>query len=413
METKRQDAQDSSRDYGKTLLRVLVIGRHLPASGSSAGLFELEQAKALKECGADVVFCFADNRSLRNNHSLRGVDGVIDGVRCIGRRVPVSTRIPPLNDTARLRSLKSILSQLADEDWVPDVVYAHFPLMTLTVKVIDLLDVLGIPIVCMEHWTKVQIKELSGRQVRLLRHAVAVSSAYCCVSEDLRDSVCELTETIPSDIPVIPNMIDESLFYPKAKGDTTIARNAGEVVFVCCGRLAPVKRVDLVIRAFTSLREKMEARLIVVGDGAERRRLVELAGNLGVFDRVAFVGWLAPREVADILREADCYVSASSCETFCVPFAESWMCGTPCIGPNNNPLRREFSDDNGALFISGNQSSLAKVMYEVSEKVFKNGYEPMLISQKAKASYSSKAVTEKLLNDVLFEVSNARQAQVQ
>ena len=374
-------------------MNVLVIGRQLPNKRDSWGLFEFNQALALKTAGCEVVFGFADNRSLLTNHTRRTVDEWRQGMHCIGNILPSGKRLAPLFEKPRTRFLRDLLTQLVNESWIPDVVYAHFPLLTLTPSFVTLLKDLKIPLVCMEHWSRVKTADLEARQLRFLRQLVSYSGSYCCVSEDLCNSVRTLTGAVAEDVPVIPNMVDAVLFSRK---DVT-KKPSGSFTFVVIGRLDSAKRVDIVIKAFSQLHNSLDVELVLAGDGPLRRKLENQVRILGISDKVSFLGWIGSEKVAYELQSSDCCVSASSLETFCLPIVEAWMCGTPCIAPESNPLRKHFAPERGVLFEDDDVSSLANAMREVILRSREGRYDCAVTSEWAASQFSSETVALRII----------------
>src|SRR5438270_3336173 len=76
-----------------------------------------------------------------------------------------------------------------------------------------------------------------------------------------------------------------------------------ELIFV--GGLVPRKACDLALRAAAPLLRSDAARLTVVGDGPERKRLEQLARSLGVEKAVSFCGWVSHADVLNRMRSAD------------------------------------------------------------------------------------------------------------
>jgi glycosyltransferase involved in cell wall biosynthesis len=77
-----------------------------------------------------------------------------------------------------------------------------------------------------------------------------------------------------------------------------------EVVAVTPGRLLHLKAIPLALHAIACV-PNGSLRLIVVGDGPERRRLTKLVHNLGIGKRVTFHGWLSRPELFQLFSEAD------------------------------------------------------------------------------------------------------------
>jgi glycosyltransferase involved in cell wall biosynthesis len=95
-------------------------------------------------------------------------------------------------------------------------------------------------------------------------------------------------------------------------------------------RLAPLKRFDLVLRA---LAEPVAAgiQFVIAGEGAELQRLKDLAGQLGIEDRVRLVGRLTDREMIDHLARCRAVVFPPFNEDYGFVTVEAFMCGKPVI----------------------------------------------------------------------------------
>jgi glycosyltransferase involved in cell wall biosynthesis len=91
--------------------------------------------------------------------------------------------------------------------------------------------------------------------------------------------------------------------------------------------LEPLYNVDVVIRAFARLRERMpDARLVVAHDGSERGRLEALAGELAS-GAVSFTGRLGANELAEALSRAHVYVSVPSSDSMALSTVEAMAAG--------------------------------------------------------------------------------------
>jgi teichuronic acid biosynthesis glycosyltransferase TuaC len=102
---------------------------------------------------------------------------------------------------------------------------------------------------------------------------------------------------------------------------------------VTVANLIDRKRVADVIRAVALLAgDWPQLRQVVVGDGPERAPLEALAASLGVADRVAFLGRLAPGDAVATARRASLFVLPSIDEAFGVAYVEAMAAGVPAIG---------------------------------------------------------------------------------
>ena len=103
---------------------------------------------------------------------------------------------------------------------------------------------------------------------------------------------------------------------------------ADEVLLAFVGRLVPIKRVDLVLRAVAAARsEGVPIRLMIVGDGPERASLEQLARRLGIDDVVRFLGYLP--ETSAAAAAADIAILASDNEGTPVALIEAAAAGRP------------------------------------------------------------------------------------
>ncbi|MFF8278591.1 glycosyltransferase [Streptomyces lateritius] len=144
----------------------------------------------------------------------------------------------------------------------------------------------------------------------------------------------------PSRIHVVPNGIERHRFGHDEDARRLTRRRLGlpQDAFVVggVGRLAPGKRFDRLVRAVASL---PEAWLLLVGEGEERRRLLEAARSCGAGERVLLVGACEdpPPPEADgpdlpsLLAAMDVFVSTSPDESFGLAVVEALAAGLPVL----------------------------------------------------------------------------------
>ena len=93
-------------------------------------------------------------------------------------------------------------------------------------------------------------------------------------------------------------------------------------------RFDPVKALDVLLRGFAVLAAiQPTARLVLIGDGPEARRLRALAGSLGIDAQVRFAGVVA--DASRLLPALDLYASASRREGLPLALLEAMACGLP------------------------------------------------------------------------------------
>jgi glycosyltransferase involved in cell wall biosynthesis len=92
------------------------------------------------------------------------------------------------------------------------------------------------------------------------------------------------------------------------------------------------------------------AKLMVVGDGAQRKYLEELCANLGIAEHVTFLGRRTPAEVRGFLERIDLFVLASHWEGFGVALIEAMSAGKPVVATRVGGIP-EIVDDGGCGFL--------------------------------------------------------------
>ncbi len=136
---------------------------------------------------------------------------------------------------------------------------------------------------------------------------------------------------------------------------------AGTFVFV--GRLTEQKALPV---AFEALRQVEQARLVVVGDGPERETLERLAGELGIAERVGFVGARPRDEVLRYLAGARAAVLSSAWENLPHAAVEALAVGTPVVSTAVGGVPEVVRDgENGLLVLPGDPHALAAALRRV------------------------------------------------
>ncbi|MBV8665074.1 MAG: glycosyltransferase family 4 protein [Burkholderiaceae bacterium] len=162
---------------------------------------------------------------------------------------------------------------------------------------------------------------------KMIAWAAGKASGMITVCQALRDAMLELGldgERIVS----LRNGVDLELFRP---GDRTQLRQMlklDKFTLLAVGQLVEHKGQALIIEALPAL---PDAQLLLAGTGPDRERLEQLATQLGVRERVNFLGAVPHAELAAYYGAADAMVLASSREGWANVLLESMACGTPVV----------------------------------------------------------------------------------
>jgi glycosyltransferase involved in cell wall biosynthesis len=130
---------------------------------------------------------------------------------------------------------------------------------------------------------------------------------------------------------------------------------------VTVGRLAHIKRVDLLIRAVAGLPAGLRPTVAVVGDGSEAEGLKALASDLGIDEQVHFLGWR--EDVEQILRRSRCFVMSSASEGLPLALIEAMLTGLPAVVPDVGDIPDLVEPGvSGFLFEPGNLAGLQRAL---------------------------------------------------
>jgi glycosyltransferase involved in cell wall biosynthesis len=129
------------------------------------------------------------------------------------------------------------------------------------------------------------------------------------------------------------------------------------------GRIAPEKKNDIVLRAFAELLKKVpDASLAFGGHGSFEGEMKKLAQELGVEDRVHFLGTLTKKEVAELYYASDVYAIASLSETQSMSLIQAFATGLPAVGVRWRAIPEYLSPERGFLFERNNIQEMAQHM---------------------------------------------------
>jgi glycosyltransferase involved in cell wall biosynthesis len=130
-------------------------------------------------------------------------------------------------------------------------------------------------------------------------------------------------------------------------------------VLLGVGRLVPQKDYTVLLRAFSRIRKSRPIRLIVLGEGTERRRLERYAQRLGVRDDVDFPGFV--KNPFPFMRRCTVYVLSSRFEGLPGALIQAMACGAPVVSTDcpSGPSEIIDSGSNGFLVPVGDDEKLA------------------------------------------------------
>jgi 1,2-diacylglycerol 3-alpha-glucosyltransferase len=176
------------------------------------------------------------------------------------------------------------------------------------------------------------LKGLASRVVKQFSKSIAEQCTEF-ISPSLKTKEKIRSYGVDRFINIVPTGIDFSRFQRTSLDAHKLAEVKkrwilpGEKVLLSLGRVAKEKSMDVILKGFAKVIQSGEdhIRLLMVGDGPDRHGLIELANQLGISNKVSFVGAVPILEVPYYYQLADVFVSASLTETQGLTFMEAMV----------------------------------------------------------------------------------------
>ena len=234
-----------------------------------------------------------------------------------------------------------------------DLLHVHYAIPHASVAFLakQILETYGIniPVVTTLHGTDITLVGKDNSFSPVVTFSINKSDGVTTVSENLKQQTLEYFD-VTNDIKVIPNFIDLQRFHNKNHEHfkKAIAPNQ-ERIIVHTSNFRKVKRIEDVVRIFHKVTQKVPSKLLMVGDGPERRNAEELARELGITDCIRFLG--KQDAIEEILSIADLFLMPSGSESFGLAALEAMACKVPVVSSNTGGLP-ELNKDGFSGFLS-------------------------------------------------------------
>ena len=179
------------------------------------------------------------------------------------------------------------------------------------------------------HGTDITVVGADRGMADVVRLAINKSDGVTSVSEYLKDETVRMFSP-KKKITVISNFVDTSFFVRSPKQE--IREQLGikdEKIVIHISNFRPVKCIGDIVRIFYGLSQRIDATLLLVGDGPERSEAEILVRELGITDRVRFLGKLD--DIVPLLSISDIMLMPSNVESFGLAALEAMACGVPVV----------------------------------------------------------------------------------
>src|SRR5258708_24791266 len=310
-------------------MRVLFLTHNYPrTAGDASGSFILRLAKALKGEEVEVRVVAPASAGVADHETGDGIP--VDRFHYAPKKYETlaygGNMATQVQDSwgARVKLLGFMGSEFscavrARRAFDPHVLHAHwwFPnglVGTWTARMADR------PLVTTLHGTDVRLARAVAFSRPGFRHVLQHSAAVTAVSQFLVD---ETRDIVSGPVPTVsPMPVATDLFSPGGG-----AREVKRILFV--DRLNAQKGIQRLLRALSLTTSGVA--LDVIGDVADEQRLREVPGELGVTDRIRWIGALPQPELTKYYRSATALVVPSVNEGLGLGAVQAQLCETPVI----------------------------------------------------------------------------------
>ncbi len=229
----------------------------------------------------------------------------------------------------------------------------------------------GVPYLVVEHrsffvWsTENARKMVKPYYLPFFEKAYQNCNKLVLVSGSLLTGLKTLMPWIEEKSMVIPNMIREDMFLPPSE-----PRKTTPFIFIWAGRLEHVKGLDVLLKAVQLLKDRNNGpvKVRLAGTGSLKSELSQMAEDLGVTDRVQFLGRISREEMQKEMQEANCFVLPTRYEAFGAVLIEAMATGLPVIATRSGGPDHIVSKENGLLIDPDNTDQLAKAMEQMIQQ---------------------------------------------
>jgi N-acetyl-alpha-D-glucosaminyl L-malate synthase BshA len=338
----------------RALRRALRVGITCYPTFGGSGIVATELGRRLAERGDQVHFI-----SMSLPYRLPAYERNVFFHEVAADSYPLFAQNPPLP-----LMLASMMADVAETQKL-DVLHVHYamPFATSAFLAKQLVAPRRLPVVTTLHGTDITVVGQQPAFFRMTKFSPStVRYIHTIIHAALKDATVD-SLGIHKPIEVIPNFVDPTVFAPKKKRASLLAP-AGAKVLMHASNFRPVKNVEMVVRIFAAVHERMDARLVMVGDGPDKPRAEQLARTLGVAKHVLFLGNQEVME--ELLPLADVFLLPSSTESFGLVALEAMSAGVPVVASNVGGLPELVeSGQTGFLVPPGDVAAHVKAVLKV------------------------------------------------
>ena len=214
---------------------------------------------------------------------------------------------------------------------IPHAYAAYMAKMMLKEKGVD------IKVVTTLHGTDITLVGSHPSYKTAVEFSINNSDVVTSVSNSLKQDTLRLF-TIDNEIKVVYNFIDTEKYdrQQQAECQRIAVAKPHERILTHISNFRPVKRIEDVIKVFYNVLKETPSKLLMVGEGPEKRKAELLVKKLGIKNEVIFLG--NSHEIEKLLCYTDVFLLPSESESFGLAALEAMAANTPVISTNTGGL---------------------------------------------------------------------------
>jgi 1,2-diacylglycerol 3-alpha-glucosyltransferase len=284
-----------------------------------------------------------------------------------------------------------------------DIIHVHSG-GPITLLGLEIAKAKNIPIVATYHtlWAKYTHYFMKGKVIKpkVIEQATKLFCNRCdYLIAPSRRVVEELEKYgIKKPIAMIPSGVDTRKFGVVSKN--TFRKKFGipssHKIVLTVSRMGEEKSIDFLLRSFAlSLKKNPETTFLLVGDGQEKKNLIELSKKLGIEKNVVFSGVIDSINLPEVYGEASLFLFASQTETQGMVILEALASGVPVIAVEDTVFQEVIQNNQNGFLLMKEERVFADKVTELLQ----NEVERKKLGDGARAgadSYSIQAATQAL-----------------
>ena len=369
-------------------MNIFLISRGYPEKQDPQwGIFEAQQAQALRQLGHRVTILVVDCRA-RFYFRKFGIRHLKEDGVYVYYLFPFKILgLKSLMTKANQWMIRRLFRKVVRREGNPDIVYSHY--LNLMLGCLPLKKEFDGPIIGLEHWSELLKDNMDPWVNKTALYVYPQMDHVLAVSPALSKRI---NEHYGVEAKTVPNMVNPA-FIKAAK---EFNRHT-PFRFCTVARLVKLKNLDVLVKAAGILRDRgLDFSLKIAGTGDELKNLSNLISKLELTAKVSLLGRLDSNGIVDLMAESDAFVLASARETFGVVFIEAMAMGLPVIAGDNGGPKDIVNESNGILVPPGDVDALADAMQKMMENY--EDYDHKAIARECEAKYSPVNVARQIEN---------------